>query len=169
VKVKSPLPVVLSGAGGTGGRQIELGSIAWKQGFDWKYIPPPYTDHKPQSLGRIPPVGARAGGRTPAETLQIIGKSDSRVPEKVALDLGWSDVEILRGREIRFAGGGLNTNVGSRIENTTQGMSIDEPGDDFWGTDSPLSNKRKRGKVRITKAGRKANRERGSLVLGGLR
>ncbi len=108
--------------------KISPGSITWKQGWDWKFIPPPYRQPKPISLGGTPPLGAKTSGRTPAETLQVVGRIKAVVPHRVAVDLGWADVFIINGRRIEFSGGGVKTDVGQRISSPTQGMSVGDEG-----------------------------------------
>jgi len=106
---------------------IPQGSIAWRQGAFWKYIPPPYDQPKPITLARgITPMGAvKTDLRTTKETIQKIGESDAVVPEKIAADLGISDLFISnQAQDIHFTGKGLGTNVGKRIPTTTQGMSV---------------------------------------------
>ena len=91
----------------------------------WKYIPPPWTDKKPRTL-RQPPVGAaNVEGRTPADTIQMIGLPGGKVPRAASIDLGFVDVFISDyGRKIRFAGGGMDTDVGAGVPGPTRGMSI---------------------------------------------
>ena len=100
------------------------GSIVWKQGFTWKYIPPPYDAAKPYSLGkRVPPGAVDTGSNRPANTLQIVGTALS-VPRLLSVDLGWTDVFIRDGRDIKFKSGGEYTDVGERISTNTQGMTV---------------------------------------------
>lgn len=111
------------------GKEAKLpsGSIAWKQGAFWKYIPPPYDQPKPITLARgITPMGARFTDlRTTKETIQKIGESDAVVPDKVSADLGITDLFISnQAQDIDFTGGGLQTDVGERIPTTAQGMSV---------------------------------------------
>ncbi len=114
---------------------IPVGSITWAQGArkgvrgelvpQWFYIPPPYNQSKPIPLS-APPTGAKnRDSLKPSETLQIIGKSRAKVPRRVTVDLGWADIYILNGREIRFESGGEMTNIGSRVPSTTQGMDVE--------------------------------------------
>lgn len=93
----------------------------------WHYIPPPYDMKKPISLN-APPEGARfTDSYSPYETIQVIGKASASVPKRVAVDLGWTDILILNGRTIEFTGKeGMKTDVGTRMESPTKGMSIDE-------------------------------------------
>lgn len=127
----APLPLLLGGTTSKdeGKRRIPVprGSIAWRQGFVWKYIPPPWDQDKPFSLS-APPVGAVVGGRTPRETIQIIGSAGSPVPRRVDIDLGWTDITIVGGRRIVFSGHGVSTDVGRRIVDETKGMSVKEDG-----------------------------------------
>jgi hypothetical protein len=95
----------------------------------WKWIP--RTDFKngikPRTLPRgIEPLGARFTDlRTPQETIQVIGDAKVPVPD-FRVDLGKTDVFISdQAKTIRYTGGGENTNVGSRIPNTTQGMTVE--------------------------------------------
>lgn len=131
VPVPATLPVLLkvTAPGGqakrVGRQRIPDGSITWAQGWDWKYIPPPYNQPKPISLGNNPPVGAvNTGSNRPRDTIQIIGSAEG-VPSRVSVDLGWTDIEIINGNRIRFTDeSGLYTDVGGGIPNTTQGMSV---------------------------------------------
>lgn len=114
----------------TGGRRrgsvaVPPGSVTWVQGWDRKYIPPPYDQPKPISLGRSTPVGATKTGTKPRETLEIIG-SATGVPKRVDVDLGFVDIAVRNGRQIEFTPGGLDTDVGTRIASTTRGMSVNE-------------------------------------------
>jgi len=59
---------------------------------------------------------------SPKDTIQIIGSAEN-VPKRVHVDLGFADIEILNGREIRFQSGGEKTNVGTNDPSTTVGMS----------------------------------------------
>jgi hypothetical protein len=104
---------------------VPEGSIAWKQGIVWKYIPPPWKQEKPISL-RHPPVGAQfIGAKTPKQTIQMIGKPKARVPKSVSVDLGVVDILIENyGEKISFTGEGEMTSVGGSIAGTTRGMSI---------------------------------------------
>lgn len=88
-----------------------------------KYIPPPYDQPKPLSLIGQEPEGWRDLGRTPAETLQVIGVA-KKVPKSVSVDLGFSDILITDGKTIQFAGKGLVTDVGKRLPSPTRGMSV---------------------------------------------
>ena len=136
--------------------RITAGSILWLQGFDWKYIPPPYDQARPISLGRTPPLGAKIGGRTPQETLQIVGQPRASVPDKVAIDLGIMDIVIHRGRDIEFRSGGAETDVGTTLPSPTTGMSVVE-GDSLLEIDDttlgvPATQDRKRRKISKKKA-----------------
>lgn len=117
---------------------IPAGSIAWAYGErkgargalvqQWYYIPPEDfgTAAKPRSLS-APPTGARVTNSVkPRETIQIVGRSRLGVPKLVTVDLGWTDVTITNGNQISFAGGGLKTDVGTRVASNTVGMSVDE-------------------------------------------
>ncbi len=109
--------------------KIPDGSIAWKQGMFWKYIPPPWAQEKPISL-KYPPEGAKnIGERTPRQTIQMIGKPKAKVPKEVSIDLGVVDIMIRDyGRRIEFKGGGLETVVGKSLSTPTKGMSIPATG-----------------------------------------
>jgi hypothetical protein len=108
---------------------IPDGSIAWRQGAPFgkdqiKYIPPPYDQLKPISLIGVELVGWVDKGRTPSETIQVIG-DDTNVPEEITIDLGVTDIRISDfARKIEFTGKGLLTDVGQRITGTTTGMSV---------------------------------------------
>ncbi len=106
-------------------KQVPDGSIAWQQGVVYKYSPPLWDQPKPITL-RHPPIGF-VGSGTPAETIQIIGTARN-VPAAVRVDLGFADIMIKNGHEISFEGKGLNTNVGTRMDSPTMGMSILENG-----------------------------------------
>lgn len=111
--------------------KIPEGSIAWRQGEPFgkeqiKYIPPPFNQLKPISLLDQVPAGWREKGRTPEDSIQIIGSSKG-VPSYIPIDLGVTDAFITVSSgvpHIEFKGGGLNTDVGKRIPGTTKGMSI---------------------------------------------
>ena len=93
----------------------------------WKYIPPPYDQPKPITLPKgVAPVGAdTSGGNSPYTTVQKIGRSKAIVPENIAIDKGIVDAFISKqGSRIRFAGEGEQTNVGTRMDSPTQGMSV---------------------------------------------
>ena len=127
----------------TESQRIPPGSITWYQGEMlqgrgkgrvlrpvWKYIPPEdfVTGAKPRTL-YAPPIGAKnTDARTARGTIQVIGKPGTRVPDKVDVDLGWADISVVGGKEIQFKGGGGETNVGTRIDSTTSGMSMEEGG-----------------------------------------
>ncbi len=119
--VRIPLPRI-SGISIIEKKKIKPGSITWKQGYDWKYIPPPYNQLKPISLGKEPPSGAKVTGRKPLDTIQIIGQAKG-VPARISIDLGFVDIVILNGKEIEFAGGGLETDIGTNLSSKTKGMS----------------------------------------------
>ena len=111
-------------------KELRQGALRRKHGLETRgfYIPPPYDqlDAIPISW---PPLGAKdTGSRSPYETIQIIGKSGATVPHRVTKDLGWADIEILNGREIRFTGKGLETDVGTRDPSPTTGMSMEAGG-----------------------------------------
>ncbi len=128
--IRIPFPEI--GGGATGQRKVPEGALAWKQGIFWKYIPAPWTNSKPKTLPRgTVPIGARVGGRTPAETIQIIGEPGARVPQAVSVDLGVVDIYIFNGRDIRFSGRGEQTDVGESLSETGTGMSIPAVARDF--------------------------------------
>jgi len=107
---------------------LPSGSIAWRMGAlkggdVIKYIPPPYTQLKPTTLVGRRPTGWIDKGRTPQETLQIIGEARD-VPGRISIDLGVADILVVDGKRIEFVGGGLKTDVGTRIPGPTKGMSI---------------------------------------------
>jgi hypothetical protein len=117
--------------------QIPPGSIAWKKGIFWKYVPPPYNQLKPVTLAKgVSPVGADlSGGNSPYTTIQKIGESTSPVPSKLSTDDGVVDVFVSGGgTSIQFVGKGEQTNVGKRIASTTQGMSVEDGEDDGGGS-----------------------------------
>jgi len=96
----------------------------------WKYIPPEdFTGGaKPRTL-ETPPAGAVVtGSNSPYDTIQVVGKPGAKVPPLVSVDLGFADIEVLNGRQIRFTGEGLQTDVGARIAGPTRGMSVGADG-----------------------------------------
>lgn len=108
--------------------EIPSGSITWRQGLYWKYIPPPFDIDKPITL-RQPPVGATktgaTGKRSAYETIQIIGKPKVAVPERVSVDLGWTDIFVTDyGTKIAFESGGEKTDVGKGMPSPTRGLSV---------------------------------------------
>lgn len=125
VPIKFPL---LGGVGSKKRVIIPIGSLTWRMGIFWKYIPAPWKDSKPQT-SRYAPKGADISGRTPQETLQVIGERPARVPKSFSIDLGVVDAFITDyGKTITFTGHGTLTDVGSRIASPTTGMSVDEGG-----------------------------------------
>lgn len=118
------LPVIEI-VGGQPRHKIPSGSIAWKQGLFWKYIPPPWNQQKPITV-KNPPIGARfIGEKTPDKTIQMIGKPGAKVPKSVTVDLGVVDIKIEDyGQRIGFSGRGLETVTGHSIPGATTGMSI---------------------------------------------
>lgn len=114
---------------------IPEGSIAWAQGAlqrgkgrnkipQWWYIPPPWDQDEAISLSG-PPHGAKnIDSIVPSETIQIIGRTRKVVPKYVSKDLGWADIEIINGSNIRFASGGEKTNVGTRLPSETKGIEV---------------------------------------------
>lgn len=116
-----------SGAKGTGKKEYPDGTIAFKMGETkkgdvYKIIPPPYTMSKPIT-SKHPPKGMTKTKGTPQETLTFIG---GKVPfQNVSFDLGVTDGFIdVKAKKIKFTGGGQKTNVGTRIESTTKGVSL---------------------------------------------
>jgi hypothetical protein len=93
----------------------------------WKYIPPPWTQNKPITLAKgVQPKDSIRTGRTPEETIQMIGTAGAKVPQQVTVDLGVADIEISDyGQRISYTGRGERTNVGDRIQSNTVGMSIE--------------------------------------------
>ena len=142
-----PIPI-LDVSGEIKGYKIPVGSITWKQGLFWKYIPPPWRQKKPITL-KHPPVGAKfIGAKTPEQTIQMIGKSKAKVPKSASIDLGVVDILIDNyGKKISFTGHGLETVVGSSISGATKGMSI------------PAS-----GKMKVKRSKRPAHWEKKELV-----
>ncbi len=126
-------PILLPGVKEVGKKKkvkIPEGSISWRQGRlkggdVIKYISPPYDQLKPFNLIGQTPIGWKEQGRTPNETLQIIGTA-KKVPKSILIDLGFSDILIINGKTIQFAGGGLVTDVGTRLPSPTRGMSAPE-------------------------------------------
>lgn len=103
------------------------GVIAFKMGALWKYYPPPYTSKKLYTLGKgqIPEGAVIGKSNRPEDTIQVIGTPPVRIPESISIDLGVVDIEIYNyGRNIRFAGSGEDTMVGTSIYSPTQGLSI---------------------------------------------
>jgi len=123
--VKVPKYPILVMQGGRKGYKIPEGSIAWRQGAVWKYIPPPWRQEKPITLSK-PPIGAlRSADKTPKQTIQMIGKPKAKVPKSASIDLGVVDIQISKyGKEITFTGKGLETIAGGGVASTTKGMSI---------------------------------------------
>lgn len=79
---------------------------------------------KPISLS-APPLGAiNTDSASPYDTIQVIGRPRVAVPSRADVDLGWADIYVLNGREIKFKAGGERTNIGTRIVSTTKGMAI---------------------------------------------
>ena len=130
-------------------RQVSLpqGTIAYKMGAFWKYLPPPWTQRRILTLpiGVIPMGAINIGLRTPKETIQMIGKADAEVPQSISADMGITDVEIFNyGKDIRFSGRGTLSNVGERIESTTIGMSIPSRFGGEYGLSSVYREERKK-------------------------
>lgn len=115
-----------------GGAQVRLpeGSMAWKQGWTWRWVPREDwlagKATKPKALRKgVTPIGARfTDKRTPAETIQIIGDAGASVPD-LSVDLGIADVFVTnKAQDIQFTGKGEWTNVGERDSSPTKGMSL---------------------------------------------
>ena len=64
-------------------------------------------------------------GRASTGSARTVGDALRTVPGRVAVDLGWADIEVIGGREIRFKSGGESTNVGTRVASNTVGMTLD--------------------------------------------
>jgi len=103
-------------------KKLKEGTICWKQGIWWKIIPPPYSILKPIS-SKTPPSGVVRLKGTPQQTLTFIG---GVIPFKdVSFDLGVVDGFIdVKTKTINFTGKGMKTDVGSRIPDSGQGLSI---------------------------------------------
>lgn len=101
------------------------GALTWKQGIVWWLILPPWTQEKPIPLSK-PPIGAKnIGGRTPEDTIQMLGKPGAKVPETASIDLGIADILIYNfGKDISFTGKGLETVAGKNIPLASVGMSV---------------------------------------------
>lgn len=139
-----PPPILPHKAGGVGERvRIPEGSIAFAWGKMyrgkgankrkvpvWRYIPPPWTQSKPETL-YAPPIGAKnIDSSNPYTTVQMIGEAGAPVPERIAIDLGITDAFVSGGgQSISFGGSGTKTNVGTNIPSTTQGMVINGGGE----------------------------------------
>ena len=114
--------------------RIPEGSIAYKKGLFWKWIPPEDFRNgvKPRTLPRgISPIGADlSGGNSPYTTIQRIGKSEAIVPERISVDEGVADAFITGGgTKIAYSGKGRQTDVGSRDPSTTMGMTVNGDGE----------------------------------------
>lgn len=119
VQGKPPVRFILKTRESKSGKKqvvIPPGSIAWRQGIFWKFIPPPWKQQKPISL-RYPPQGAREGGRTPKETIQKIGDPESAVPRTAIVYLGIATIYIYDyGKRIEYiASGEKSPTTGLRI------------------------------------------------------
>ncbi len=108
------------------------GTIVWRMGSlkgkhgEYKIIPPPYTLAKPISA-KHPPKGMKRTKGTPQQTLTFLG---GKMPfSNVSFDLGVTDGFIdVKDRTITFTGGGQKTDVGTRLPETTRGVSLtDKP------------------------------------------
>jgi hypothetical protein len=139
-ETKKPKPILFSRGGtSTSNNIIPGGSIAWASGEIlsgrgksrvkrpvWKYIPPPYNMDKPITLLSAPRGAVNSESVNSYDTIQVIGRSRSGVPERVSVDLGWTDITVVRGQQIIHKSGGETTNVGTRLASNTRGMSIGE-------------------------------------------
>jgi hypothetical protein len=128
----TPKPTLVISLRSDGSKEARLpeGSMAWKQGLFWKWIP--REDYitgatRPRTLPRgVIPIGARfTDQRTPAQTIQIIGNPGASVPD-MAVDLGVADIFISdQAQTIRYAGKGEQTNVGVSVDSPTVGMTVE--------------------------------------------
>lgn len=114
-------------------KKIPDGSIAWRQGAFWKYIPAVdfKSGKKPRTLPRgVVPIGAKFTElRTPSETIQVIGDARAPIPDSLSVDLGVTDIVITnRAGKISYSGKGLTTDVGERVPGVATGMSITAKG-----------------------------------------
>jgi len=123
-------PIIPGGKKKKGKQEVAVGdgTLVFKMGFQWYSIPPPWDMNSPIPLKRNEvPMGAVLGGRTPQETLQIIGPRPSKVPRDFSIDMGITDIYITDyGKKINFKGRGEETDVGTRDSSPTRGMSIGE-------------------------------------------
>jgi len=103
-------------------RKWPPGTFTWRQGLFWKVVDP--TQEKPLTF-KNPPPGVRklaTGLGSAQKTAQFIGE---RVPITISVDLGVVDIFADAEKEqIRFEGGGLETDVGKRHPSKTKGMSV---------------------------------------------
>lgn len=108
----------------------------------WQVITPPYNMDKPITLRKgVLPLGAkRTDGRTPEETVQMIGTAGANVPQRISVDKGVTDIFIEDGgQRIIFGGGGDRTNVGTRIDSNLTGLSIEEDGEPILSERRPVA------------------------------
>ena len=115
-----------------GRARLPVASVAWRQGMFWKWIPQDdFKDGaKPRTLPKgVEPIGAKFTDlRTPQETIQVIGDAGASVPD-FRIDLGKTDIFITdRAQMIRYAGRGDQTDVGVRIPDNGQGMTVNGDG-----------------------------------------
>lgn len=125
---------------------LPQGVIVFRMGTFWKHLPPPYTQKKFLTLPRgIIPMGAiNTDLKSPQETLQIIGEPMAEVPESISADIGISDAIVFnRGQNIKFTPRGTLTDVGQRIESTTEGISIPARGTDEFSLSEYYKEERK--------------------------
>ncbi len=109
--------------------KLPPGSITVKHGLFWRWATPPWNQTKMQTLPKgIAPLGAKnTDKRTVRETVQMIGEPGASVPEKVDADFGIVDFRIYDyGQRIDVEGKGLQTNVGTGVDSTAQGMSVED-------------------------------------------
>jgi len=125
--------VALGGSEGTKAipAVVMEGTLAWKQGIMYRWIEPKdFKDGAKPRASRIPPRGFIEKGRTPQETLQVIGKPSAKVPQRFSIDIGVTDAFITDyGKRIDFAGHGVKTDVGKRLPEPTKGMSVNDGGE----------------------------------------
>lgn len=131
--IAPPPPFLLPGSARKRKGQVKVpdGSIVFAMGRhkgasqgQWYVIKPPWTANKPESL-TAPPIGARnIGSASPYDTIQVIGKAKG-LPKTMSFDLGITDGYISNyGTKIKFSGNGERTDVGTRLDETTKGLSI---------------------------------------------
>lgn len=179
-----PTLIILRGRGGKKEVQLPRGAATWKQGWGWKWIPPELigkTNVKPYTLPRgVTPKGARITGRTPAETIQLVG--GGTLPT-ISVNLGKVNVYVAENASgIAFEGRGDLTDVGT-MGSTTVGMSAPAKGHAYaletipLESASPLPSKGVRTPVRkgVNRANlsgrrpRRTNRKPAEPVMGGIR
>ncbi len=115
---------MLTGKSGKKEAKLPHGAATWKQGWGWKWIPPSLigmSNVKPYSLPKgVTPRGARTTGRTPVETIQLVGGGSMPT---ISVNLGKVNVYVAENAGgIAFEGKGELTDVGT-MGSTTVGMS----------------------------------------------